>query len=127
MKATAYPKCDKDFSITYFVDGTAEAVFLLSDAGVGYKGDDEALELFKGRDKGKYLKAEVCHGLVWHWWLRSPDVKDSHNARNVRTDGSLYSGNAYNGSGGVRPACVVSSSAPVKKRKSGGYKFDWKR
>lgn len=27
---------------------------------------------------------------------------------------------------GVRPACVISDSAPVKKKKNGGYKFDWK-
>ena len=127
LKATAYPKCDKDFSMTYFVDGTAEAVFLLSDAGVGYKGDNEALELFKGRDKEKYLKAEVCHGLVWHWWLRSPYAGDSYIARYVQTDGSLGNSYAYNGDFGVRPACVISDSAPVKIRKSGGYRFDWER
>ena len=127
LKATAYPKCDEDFSINYFVDGTREAVFLLSDAEAGYKGDNEALELFKGENKEKYRIAEVCPGLAWYWWLRSPYAGNSCLARVVDTDGSLINYSAYNGNGGVRPACVISSSAPVKKRKSGGYKFDWER
>lgn len=107
-------------------DVTEDTVFLLSDAEVGCYGDNEALELFRGNTKEKYLTTEVCPGLTWYWWLRSPYAGNSCNARIVYTDGSLYNDYVYYGNGGVRPACVVSSSAPVKIRKSGGYKFDWK-
>ena len=107
-------------------DVTEDTVFLLSDIEIGGKVYDETLELFKGESK-KYLTAECCPGLTWYWWLRSPDAGDSSNARIVYTDGSLSNGGAYYGCYGVRPACVISSSAPVKKRKSGGYKFDWER
>lgn len=108
------------------VDRTKDTVFLLSDIEIGGKNYDETLELFKGENKEKYLKAEVCPGLAWWWWLRSPNAGDSNIARYVYAGGSLNSNGAYSGNFGVRPACVVSSSAPVKKRKSGGYKFDWK-
>ena len=108
-------------------DVTEDTVFLLSDAEIGYEEDCKALELFKGENKEKYLKAEVCPGLAWYWWLRSPDAGYSCIARGVGTDGSLSgNGYAYSGYFGVRPACAISSSAPVKKRKSGGYRFDWK-
>ena len=107
-------------------DVTEDTVFLLSDIEIGGKVYDETLELFKGESK-KYLTAECCPGLTWYWWLRSPGAGNSCNARFVNAGGSLYNGDAYDGSGGVRPACVISSSAPVKKRKSGGYKFDWER
>ena len=109
------------------IDVTEDTVFLLSDAEVGCYSDNEALELFKGENKEKYLKAEVCPGLEWYWWLRSPLAGNSDDARSVYTDGSLSYFNAYYGYYGVRPACVISSSAPVKKRKNGGYKFDWGR
>ena len=107
-------------------DVTEDTVFLLSDAEVGCYGDNEALELFRGNTKEKYLTTEVCPGLTWYWWLRSPYAGSSYRARLVYADGSLYNDYVYYGNGGVRPACVVSSSAPVKIRKSGGYKFDWK-
>ena len=106
------------------VDRTKDTVFLLSDIEIGGKVYDETLELFKGESK-KYLTAECCPGLTWWWWLRSPDAGNSYNARIVHADGSLGNHYAYGGGNGVRPACVVSSSAPVKIRKSGGYKFDW--
>ena len=108
-------------------DVTEDTVFLLSDAEVGCYGDNEALELFRGNTKEKYLITEVCPGLTWYWWLRSPFAGYSYYARIVNTGGSLINNYAYYGSNGVRPACVISSSAPVKKRKSGGYKFDWER
>lgn len=109
------------------VDRTEDTVFLLSDAEVGCYGDNETLELFKGKNKEKYKIAEACPGLAWYWWLRSPRAGYSNYARCVGTDGSLNYDYAYNGYSGVRPACVISSSAPVKIRKSGGYRFDWER
>ena len=108
-------------------DVTEDTVFLLSDAEVGCYGDNEALELFRGNTKEKYLITEVCPGLTWYWWLRSPFAGYSYYARIVNTGGSLINNYAYYGSNGVRPACVISSSAPVKKKKNGGYKFDWTR
>lgn len=126
LKETVIPKCDRDSSTNYFIDGTEDFVFLLSDAETGCKGVYKVLELFEGEDKRKYLTAEVCPGLTWHWWLRSPFAGNSRNARYVYTDGSLCNFYAYYGNYGVRPACVISSSAPVKKRKNGGYEFYWK-
>lgn len=106
------------------VDRTEDTVFLLSDAEVGCYGDNNALELFRGNTKEKYLITEVCPGLTWYWWLRSPYAGYSSRARIVIADGSLDGDDAYYGSNGVRPVCVISSSAPVNKRKNGGYRFD---
>lgn len=109
------------------MDNTEDNVFLLSAAEIGSEGDSKAIELFKSNNKEKYRIAEVCPGLAWYWWLRSPYAGNSISARYVRKDGSLGSSDPYYGDLGVRPACVISSSAPVKIRKSGGYKFDWER
>ena len=38
--------------------------------------------------------------------MRSPNASNSNNVRNVNSDGTLNNNNAYNGSGGVRPASV---------------------
>ena len=121
--ATVLPRHDRELCE---VDRTEDTVFLLSDAEVGCYGDNKALELFRGNTKEKYLITEVCPGLEWYWWLRSPSAWNSSDARSVSADGSLNDNGAYGGDRGVRPACVVSSSAPVNKRKNGGYKFDWK-
>lgn len=126
MRTTVVPECDRNSSIKYFEDGTGEPVFLLSDAEIGCEEDCKALELFKGENKEKYLKAEVCPGFAWYWWLRSPFAGDSSIARSVSADGSLSDNGACDGYSGVRPACVISDSASVKKRKNGEYKFDWK-
>lgn len=108
-------------------DNTEDNVFLLSAAEIGNEGDSEAIELFKSNNKEKHRIAEACPGLAWYWWLRSLDAGYSNDARIVDSDGSLNFTIAYNGTIGVRPDCVISSSAPVKKRKNGGYKFDWGR
>lgn len=126
LKETVIPKCDRDSSTNYFIDGTEDFVFLLSDAEIGCKGVCKALELFEGEDKRKYLTAEVCSGLAWFWWLRSPRTEYSYRACIVCVDGSLDRYSACAGRSGVRPACVISDSAPVKKKKNGGYKFYWK-
>jgi len=114
------------FESGYVVDRTEEMVFLLSDAETGYSRNIKALELFKGNNKEKYLKAEVCPRLTWYWWLRSPYGGFSYSASIVNADGSLDYGCACGGNNGVRPACVISDFASVKKRKNGGYKFNWK-
>lgn len=126
LNATETPKCDVDYRNEYMVDNTEDNVFLLSDAEIGSEGDSKAIELFRSNNKEKYRIAEVCPGLTWCWWLRSPYARYSDLARYVDMDGSLDFNNADNGSNGVRPACAIISSALVKMSKSGGYKFDWK-
>lgn len=123
---TKIPECDRDPSNHYYVEGLEDKVFLLSDIEIGDKEDREALELFEGEDKRKYLTAEVCPGLAWYWWLRSPDAEYSYSVRSVDAAyGTRYNRSAYSAEFGVRPACVISDSAPVKERKNGGYKFYW--
>jgi len=41
------------------------------------------------------------------WWLITADSPINHHARNVYSDGTLSSHNAYSGDIGVRPACVI--------------------
>lgn len=47
-------------------------------------------------------------------------------ALGVYADGSSGYHTSDYGTGGVRPAFVISSSILVKEKKNGGYKFDWK-
>lgn len=50
---------------------------------------------------------------AWYWLLRTPYYSYAYSARNVYSDGSLYKGDAFYGSGGVRPALNLSSSLLV--------------
>ena len=125
LKSTAYPRLDRDSSMIYVGDSTGEAVFLLSDAEIGYEKDCKALELFKGENKEKYRISEVCPELAWYWWLRSPCAGNSYCAHIVNADGSLSHNHTYGGDIGVRPACVISDYTPIKEKKNGDYKFDW--
>ena len=46
------------------------------------------------------------------WWLATPYsalAAYSYYVRHVYTDGALYNYNAYDGYGGVRPLCCLSS------------------
>ena len=124
LNTTEIPMCDRDYRYEYVADNTEDNVFLLSGAEIGSEGDSKAIELFRGNNKEMYRTAEACPGLTWYWWLRSPCAGSSYRARTVNADGSLNDEYAYDGNFGVRPACVIFNSAPVKKRKSGGYKFD---
>lgn len=50
------------------------------------------------------------------WWLITGDsLIFSHLARHVRTDGTLSHYSAYDGSHGVRPACVFNPSILIKE------------
>ena len=42
------------------------------------------------------------------YWIRTPYAGDAYNVRYVYTDGSLYTNDAYDGSGGVAPACTIA-------------------
>ena len=49
----------------------------------------------------------------WYWWLRTPNAGNSHGARNVLTDGTLSSYDAYGGYYGVRPAFRLESGIEI--------------
>ena len=110
-------------------------VFLLSSSEIGYTDyhKTKTLQLFKDFkdiDRNKYTISEVCLGLKWSWWLRSPSpipspIGVTHYICSVDDRGLLYGTNAYYGSLGVRPACVISDYTPIKEKKNGDYKFDW--
>ena len=101
-------------------------VFLLSSSEIGYTDyhKTKTLQLFKDFkdiDRNKYTISEVCLGLKWSWWLRSPMVKDSHHIYFVDEHGLLGNANAHYVSMGVRPACVISDYTPIKEKKNGDY------
>lgn len=103
---------------------TDDTFFLLSYEEAGFGKQENALALFK--KDSLYRIAEVCPGLKWSWWLRSPKAGNSYIARIVYADGSHGSRSVDNDIFGVRPAFIISDSIPVKKKKNGGYKFYWK-
>ena len=110
-------------------------VFLLSSSEIGYTAyhKTKTLQLFKDFkdiDRNKYTISEVCLGLKWSWWIRSPSpipspIGVTQYFCSVDDRGLLYGTNAYYGSMGIRPACVISDYAPIKKKENGDYKFDW--
>lgn len=102
---------------------TDDTFFLLSCDEVGLGKQENTLALFK--NNSLYRVAEACPGLSWYWWLRSPFAGGSYFARVVSADGSLNGINAYIGNLGVRPAFIISDSVPVKRERTGGYKFVW--
>lgn len=61
----------------------------------------------------EYTNANFSTSKGWYWWLRTPYSSSAHNVRSIYSDGSLYDGNAYNGSRGVRPLCNLKSSILV--------------
>lgn len=103
---------------------TDDTFFLLSCDEVGLGKQENALALFK--KNSLHRVAEACPGLSWLWWLRSQGAGDSHSVCSVYANGSLTNTSAYDGGLGVRPAFIISDFVPVKKKKNGDYKFDWK-
>lgn len=61
----------------------------------------------------EYTNANFSTSKGWYWWLRTPDSSYANYVRDVSSDGSLYSGCAYDGDGGVRPLCNLKSSILV--------------
>lgn len=116
-------ECDKN----NLTEKIKDNVFLLSTFEIGYVDNyNKRLQLFKNNTtKNKYIISEACLGLKYPWWLRSPIVEDSHYIYFIDEHGLLGNTNAHYGKMGVRPACVISDSAPIKEKKNGDYRFDW--
>ena len=125
-------------------EDTTQKIFLLSNTEVGLANENNIAEgsiyaLFKTASnriayptaeavaKSEYKSDGLAAGKPWWWWLRTPYASSSYRARNVYTDGALYSSGAYYGNGGVRPACVVSSSILVSDAADtdGAYTIIW--
>ena len=49
----------------------------------------------------------------WYWWLRTPYASTSTSVRRVQNNGDLLQMDAYYGTMGIRPACVIPSSTRV--------------
>ena len=96
-------------------------IFLLSPSEIGYT-KYKALQLFSNNE---YKTAEACLGLKWSYWLRTPFLGNLCDAYIINSDGSFYHNDAYDNRCGIRPACVISDYAPIKKKENGDYKFDW--
>ena len=56
-----------------------------------------------------FLKYKALLVLDDWWWLVTPSAGNANYARDVSTDGSLYTSDAYGGNGGVRPAFFAES------------------
>lgn len=52
------------------------------------------------------------------WWLITPDSPINSIARSVYSDGTLDSNSAYDGNGGVRPACVLHLQSESEEDKT---------
>lgn len=50
----------------------------------------------------------------WHWTITADSLVYSYIVRYVHSGGSLNGYNAYDGSNGVRPLCVLKSDTPVE-------------
>jgi hypothetical protein len=60
-----------------------------------------------------YTNSSLNVNAAWYYWLRTPYPSYSPNVRSVRTSGALGDGGAYDGGGGLRPACNLASSLLV--------------
>ena len=66
--------------------------------------------------------SSVTAGTAKWYWMRTPNSSGSFTVRNVALDGSLNNNQAYDGRGGVRPLCNLSSETPVSDQPdSDGY------
>lgn len=119
---------------TRFKDFQAK-VFLLSDSEIGFSEKDKALELFKNE---AYRGAKPTKECVLYdeegsadetdwWWLRTPHAGYSYSVRYVYASGAPYSGSAFLGYLGVRPALNFPSEIRVKAEPdaNGIYEIVW--
>lgn len=125
-------------------EDVADKIFLLSNTEVGLANENSVAEgslyaLFntaserlayptaEAVSRSEYSDGNLAASKPWWWWLRTPNAGGSCHARRVFTDGTLGNGYAYGGHGGVRPACVVSSSLFVSDTadEDGAYTIIW--
>lgn len=125
-------------------EDVTQKIFLLSNTEVGLANENSIAEgslyaLFNTASErlayptaqavsmSEYSDNNLAASKPWYWWLRTPDAGSSYYARFVITDGTLSHSHAYDGSNGVRPACVVSSSILVSKTPTsdGVYRIIW--
>lgn len=125
-------------------EDVSQKIFLLSNTEVGLANENNIVEgsiydYFKTASnriayptaeavsKSEYTNTSLSASQPWWWWLRTPCASLSYGARRVNTDGSLDGNGACSGSGGVRPACVVSSSILVSDTADtdGAYTIIW--
>lgn len=125
-------------------EDVADKIFLLSNTEVGLANENSVAEgslyaLFntaseriayptaQAVSKSEYSDSNLAASKPWYWWLRTPFAGNSYYARSVSSDGTLFNGNAYYGSGGVCPACVVSSSLFISDTADtdGAYTIIW--
>jgi hypothetical protein len=119
-------------------------VYLLSNTEVGLSNESGIAEgskwdLFSNNDSRKayptaeavsrseYTSSNLNASSPWYWWLRTPNAGLSDGARNVRTDGTLGSYDAYNGGRGVRPALELPLTVMVSDSPDtdGAYIIQW--
>lgn len=122
---TPYPN---DFSLSYLKDelngpflaafdtaggpirsaNIVEADWSLADhrGGFGYGNMKAKISLLP---EALFLKYKALLALDDWWWLVAPHAGHAGDARSVGPDGSLYYSDAYDGTGGVRPAFFAES------------------
>lgn len=77
--------------------------------------------------KSEYTSSSLSSTQTWWYWLATPNAGNAYYARFVSTGGSLGNGNAYNGSGGVRPALFLGPDTLVSDTTDtdGAYIIQW--
>ena len=88
----------------------SDKVFLLSrvEVGLGTEGTTDGEEVYPYYDGiANAGRIKLLGSSPRSWWLRSPNVSNANNARNVNTSGVVNNNNANN-SIGLAPDCVYS-------------------
>lgn len=119
-------------------------VFLLSNTEVGLSNENSVAEgtlwsyfssaarrqcypTAEAVSNSEYTNSSLNASSYWWWWLRTPHASNANYARTVGADGSLYSGYAYYGHRGVRPALYLESGNLVSDSTDtdGAYILQW--
>lgn len=126
-------------------ESVVDKVFLLSKQEVGLGSENNIAEgsllaLFSSDNSSRlckptanavsnstYTDSNLSASQNWRWWLRSPYSSGSVGVRNVASDGSSGSYNAFRGYSGVRPALNLSSGILVSGSadSDGAYTIVW--
>lgn len=112
-----------------------DKIFLLTCTEVGLSGDVTAgskLAIFSDNNSRIATVTPECvansnynsnpaANAAWYWWLADAYAGSASDARYVYSGGTLYWGNAYYGSRGLRPACNLSADTPIIPLADGTY------